>query len=100
MNQLQFNKRIKNYIKNRGLSISDDVSPKEIYKQIDELKNKVFKKDFMKKDIELRNKSNGNTNLELSDEQIKSIEKEDNFKNIVLSSQNKMFDLYCNYVKD
>jgi hypothetical protein len=39
--QLKFNKKIKNYLKNRGLDISDDVSVKEICKQINNTKIKI-----------------------------------------------------------
>lgn len=96
-NQLKFNKRIKNYIKNKGLNMSDDVSPKEICKNIDDLKGKIFKNDVILKDIELRKKNH--EYLELTNEHNKFIEKEVNFKNIINNSQNKIIEIYSLYDK-
>ena len=95
--QLKFNKRIKNFIKNKGLNMSDDVSPKEICKNIDDLKGKIFKNDVILKDIELRKKNY--EYLELTNEQNKFIEKEANFKNIINNSQNKIIEMYSLYEK-
>ena len=95
--QLKFNKRIKNFIKNKGLNMSDDVSPKEICKNIDDLKGKIFKNDVILKDIELRKKNY--EYLELTNEQSKFIEKEANFKNIINNSQNKIIEMYSLYEK-
>ena len=95
--QLKFNKRIKNFIKNKGLNMSDDVSPKEICKNIDDLKGKIFKNDVILKDIELRKKNY--EYLELTNEQNKFIEKEANFKNIINNSQNKIIEMYSVYEK-
>ena len=96
-NQLKFNKRIKNFIKNKGLNMSDDVSPKEICKNIDDIKGKIFKNDVILKDIELRKKNY--EYLELTNEQNKFIEKEANFKNIINNSQNKIIEMYSLYEK-
>jgi hypothetical protein len=95
--QLKFNKRIKNFIKKKGLNMSDDVSPKEICKNIDDLKGKIFKNDVILKDIELRKKNY--EYLELTNEQNKFIEKEANFKNIINNSQNKIIEMYSVYEK-
>ena len=95
--QLKFNKRIKNFIKNKGLNMSDDVSPKEICKNIDDLKGKIFKNDVILKDIQLRKKNY--EYLELTNEQNKFIEKEVNFKNIINNSQNKIIEIYSLYDK-
>ena len=96
-NQLKFNKRIKNFIKNKGLNMSDDVSPKEICKNIDDIKGKIFKNDVILKDIQLRKKNY--EYLELTNEQNKFIEKEVNFKNIINNSQNKIIEIYSLYDK-
>ena len=96
-NQLKFNKRIKNFIKNKGLNMSDDVSPKEICKNIDDIKGKIFKNDVILKDIQLRKKNY--EYLELTNEQNKFIEKEANFKNIINNSQNKIIEIYSLYDK-
>ncbi len=96
-NQLKFNKRIKNFIKKKGLNMSDDVSPKEICKNIDDLKGKIFKNDVILKDIELRKKNH--EYLELTNEHNKFIEKEVNFKNIINNSQNKIIEIYSLYDK-
>ena len=95
--QLKFNKRIKNFIKKKGLNMSDDVSPKEICKNIDDLKGKIFKNDVILKDIQLRKKNY--EYLELTNEQNKFIEKEANFKNIINNSQNKIIEIYSLYDK-
>ena len=95
--QLKFNKRIKNFIKKKGLNMSDDVSPKEICKNIDDLKGKIFKNDVILKDIQLRKKNY--EYLELTNEQNKFIEKEVNFKNIINNSQNKIIEIYSLYDK-
>ena len=96
-NQLKFNKRIKNFIKNKGLNMSDDVSPKEICKNIDDIKGKIFKNDVILKDIQLRKKNY--EYLELTNEQNKFIEKEVNSKNIINNSQNKIIEIYSLYDK-
>ena len=95
--QLKFNKRIKNFIKKKGLNMSDDVSPKEICKNIDDIKGKIFKNDVILKDIQLRKKNY--EYLELTNEQNKFIEKEVNFKNIINNSQNKIIEIYSLYDK-
>ena len=96
--QLKFNKKIKNYLKNRGLDISDDVSVKEICKQINNTKIKIIDKDLLRKDIELRNQ-NYDT-IDLTKEKIEKLKLDNNIKDIMNASQNKMIEMFCHYHKD
>ena len=96
--QLKYNKKIKNYLKNRGLDISDDVSVKEICKQINNSKIKIVDKDLLKKDIELR--SHDFDSVELSKEKMEKLNFDNNIREIMNASQNKMLELFCHYYKD
>ena len=96
--QLKFNKKIKNYLKNRGLDISDDVSVKEICKQINNTKIKIIDKDLLRKDIELR--SQNYDTIDLTKEKIEKLKLDNNIKDIMNASQNKMIEMFCHYHKD
>ena len=97
-NQLKFNKKIKNYLKNRGLDISDDVSVKEICRQINNSKIKIVDKDLLIKDIELR--SQNFDSRETSKEKLEKLKFDNNIKEIMNASQNKMLELFCHFHKD
>ena len=96
--QLKFNKKIKNYLKNRGLDISDDVSVKEICRQINNSKMKIVDKDLLIKDIELR--SQNFDSRETSKEKLEKLKFDNNIKEIMNASQNKMIELFCHFHKD
>ena len=46
-NKLKYNKKIKHYLKNRGLNISDHLSRKEFYDTFEQSNKNVFKKNLI-----------------------------------------------------
>ena len=99
-NQLKFNKTIKNYLKNRGINTSNDVSAREICKEFSDLKIRLFKKDFFNKDYELRKMNVDDEYLNLTPKQINKLKKIKDIKNQLLNSENKMVEIFCNYAKN
>ncbi len=55
-NKLKYNKKIKNYLKNRGLNISNHLSRKEFYDSFEKSNKNVFRKNLIYNDILLRKK--------------------------------------------
>ena len=99
-NKLKFNKTIKNYLKNRGINTSNDVSAREICKEFSDLKIRLFKKDFFNKDYELRKMNVDDEYLNLTPKQINKLKKIKDIKNQLLNSENKMVEIFCNYAKN
>ena len=98
--QLKFNKKIKNYLKNRGINTSNDVSAREICKEFSDLKMTLFKKDFFIKDYELRKMNANDCNLNLTPKQINKLNKIKAIKNELHNYQNKMVEIFCNCDKN
>ena len=94
-NKLKFNKKIKHYLKNRGLNISDHLSRKEFYDTFEQSNKNVFKKNLIYNDILLRKKNDNS--LDFTEEQIKKIERDKNIKKILTDSQNQIIKMYCDY---
>ena len=94
-NKLKFNKKIKHYLKNRGLNISDHLSRKEFYDTFEQSNKNVFKKNLIYNDILLRKKNDNSSDF--TEEQIKKIERDKNIKKILTDSQNQIIKMYCDY---
>lgn len=89
-NLINYQKEIKKYLKSKNYDVSVKINPTSVCNNFENVREKIYKSDFMKEDMQLRNRiKEDNLTME-------NINKDDlNIKNRINNIEDKMIKIFC-----